>query len=209
MNKNTPNCLAFDGAHRIASGSLAEVAVKVKEASDANPHAQILIFDALTSDRIEIDCRGSIADVLSRIPATTPEDPTNVEPPLPEAPAGPGRPRLGVVAREVTLLPRHWEWLGNQQGGASVALRKLVEQARRDSAFADRVRQAQNATDRFMSVMAGDLEGYEESSRALFASDRSRFEALIANWPSDIRDHLLQLAETVFQTEADQDVHHV
>jgi hypothetical protein len=106
-------------------------------------------------------------------------------------------------------LPRHWEWLGNQQGGASVALRKLVEQARRDSAFADRVRQAQNATDRFMSVMAGDLEGYEESSRALFASDRSRFEALIANWPSDIRDHLLQLAETVFQTEADQDVHHV
>jgi uncharacterized protein len=210
MDKNNLNCIAFEGTRRVASGSLAEVAVKVKETSDANPNAQILVFDALTSDLVEIDCRGSVADVLSRIPVTTTDDSpdTEIPPPPPATPVGPGRPRLGVVAREVTLLPRHWEWLSNQPGGASVALRKLVEQARRASAFADRVRQAQNATNRFMSAMAGDLDGYEEASRALFAADRSGFEALIANWPTDISDHLLQLAEAAFRTESDQDTQH-
>ena len=206
MDKNTPNCIAFEGKRRIAAGSLAEVARKVKEASDANPEAQILVFDAQTSETIEIDCRGSVADVLSRIPTASPEvSPTVEESAPPTAPAGPGRPRLGVVAREVTLLPRHWEWLAAQPGGASVALRKLVESARRASAFADRLRQAQDAAFRFMSIMAGDLAAYEEATRALFAADRAAFAALTASWPGDVRDHLLQLAEAAFQTETDQD----
>ncbi|MFT3850427.1 MAG: DUF2239 family protein [Propionivibrio sp.] len=211
MNDNTPDCIAFDGNRRIAAGSLREVAVKVKAASDANPLAQILVFDARTSASIEIDCRGSVADVLNRIPMA-PVAPASDDAPVAEAqpapPAGPGRPRLGVVAREVTLLPRHWEWLGGQPGGASVALRKLVEQARRASAFADRVRQAQDAAFRFMSAMAGDLENYEDATRALFAPDRARFTALIAGWPADVRDHLLDLAEVAFQKQSDQDVPH-
>ena len=208
MNKNTPNCIAFEGTRRIASGSLADVAVKVKETSDANPRAQILVFDAYTSESIEIDCRGSVADVLSRIPAAREDDSPATETAPPATPAGPGRPRLGVVAREITLLPRHWEWLSNQPGGASVALRKLVEQARRASAFADRVRQAQDSAFRFMSAMAGNLKNFDEVSRALFAPDRASFATLTADWPADIRDHLLQLAEAAFQTETDQDAQH-
>jgi len=108
--------------------------------------------------------------------------------------AGRGRPKLGVVAREVTLLPRHWEWLGAQPGGASVALRKLVEVARRASGDRDRGRAARDAAYHFMSVMAGNLPGFEEASRALFADDRRRFAELISGWPGDIRDHVVKLA---------------
>ena len=109
-------------------------------------------------------------------------------------PRGRGRPKLGVVAREVTLLPRHWEWLGAQPGGASVALRKLVDAARRANGDPDRSRAARDAAYHFMSAMAGNLPGFEEASRALFADDRRRFAALIAGWPGDIRDHIVKLA---------------
>ena len=114
------------------------------------------------------------------------------------AKSGPGRPKLGVVAREVTLLPRHWAWLSSQPGGASVALRKLVEQARKDSQSQDQRRLSQEATYRFMSVMAGCLEGFEEAARALFAADRLRFEALTASWPQDIQNHLQHLAQAAW-----------
>ncbi|MGB6081560.1 MAG: DUF2239 family protein, partial [Xanthobacteraceae bacterium] len=103
-------------------------------------------------------------------------------------------PKLGVVAREVTLLPRHWDWLSMQPGGASVALRKLVEEARRRNGDHDRARMARDAAYHFMSTMAGNLPGFEEASRALFASDRHRFAELIASWPPDIRDHIVKLA---------------
>ena len=120
----------------------------------------------------------------------------------PPARRGPGRPRLGVVAREVTLLPRHWDWLALQPGGASVAIRKLVEAARRSSGDKDRVRFAQEATYRFVSAIAGDKPHYEEAIRALFAADAARFDKLIAEWPADIRDHALVLAGRAFQREA-------
>src|SRR5205085_7377519 len=109
-------------------------------------------------------------------------------------PRGRGRPKLGVVAREVTLVPRHWEWLGAQPGGASVALRKLVDDARRASGDRDRSRAARDAAYHFMSTMAGNLANFEEASRALFAHDRRRFAGLIAEWPGDIRDHIVRLA---------------
>ena len=109
-------------------------------------------------------------------------------------PRGRGRPRLGVVAREVTLLPRHWDWLGLQPGGASVALRRLVEEARRASGDRDRVRAAQDAAYCFISAIAGNLPGFEEAARALFAYDRRRFADLIAGWPEDVRDYAIQLA---------------
>jgi hypothetical protein len=200
------SCIAFEGSRCIACGPLREVALKVKDVFDARPLSRILVFNAHTSETIEIDCRGSAEQVLSRIPDIAREISPPGEP-LPSelaAPAGPGRPRLGVVAREVTLLPRHWEWLNSQPGGASVALRKLVEQARRASSAADRIRQAQNATYQFMSVMAGCLDGFEEAARALFAADRPRFEALVALWPVDIGEHLRQLADPAFVLEAAQ-----
>ena len=109
---------------------------------------------------------------------------------MPSTPRGPGRPKLGVIAREITLLPRHWEWLAQQPGSASVALRRLVEEARRSGEDNDRVRRAQDAAYRFMSAMAGNRPHYEEAIRALFANDAARFRELIAEWPADVRDHM-------------------
>jgi hypothetical protein len=201
MSSNELESIAFEGSRRIGQGPLREVARQAKAAYDARPLARILVFNAQTSETIEIDWRGSVEQVVNRLPALA-DDPTAASGPRPSEPAmpaGPGRPRLGVVAREVTLLPRHWEWLSTQPGGASVALRKLVEQARRAASSADRIRQAQDATYRFMSVMAGCLEGFEEAARALFAADRERFEMLIAAWPADLGAHLRELAAPAFE----------
>lgn len=102
-----------------------------------------------------------------------------------------------MVAREVTLLPRHWDWLNARPGGASVALRKLVDDARRATADADRMRAARDAAYHFMSAMAGDRPGFEEASRALFAGNVARLQDLTAAWPTDIRSHLLRLLSAV------------
>ena len=187
-SRSHTHCTAFGGSRCIASGKLADVALEAKTAVDKGQ--QVLIFDDRTSDAIEVDFRGTAEDVLRRLARTDGQQ----SPALPDAPRGPGRPKLGVVAREVTLLPRHWEWLSAQPGGASVALRKLVEEARRSNAGKDRVRQSQEAAYRFMSAMAGNREGFEEATRALFAAQRARFEQLIDGWPTDIRDHVKKLA---------------
>jgi hypothetical protein len=175
---------AFVGQRRLVTGPLGEVALTVKRALETGAAEPLLIYDDTTGRAIDIDTRGSDTEVLARLAPPT----------LPAEPRGRGRPKLGVVAREVTLLPRHWDWLNAQPGGASVALRKLVEEARRANGDRDRTRAAQEAAYRFMSAMAGDLPGFEEAARALFASDRTRFNQLIADWPSDIRDHVVTLA---------------
>jgi len=188
-----PHFTAFVGPLRLATGPLAEVAIAVMQASRRPASPPIIIFSDATGQPIDLDLRGTERDVIARLPK--PASPPDAE--AEEASAGPrgrGRPKLGVVAREVTLLPRHWEWLGAQPGGASVALRKLVEEARRTNGDADRVRAARDAAYRFMSVMAGNLAGFEEASRALFADDRRRFVGLVAGWPDDIRDHVVKLA---------------
>jgi hypothetical protein len=179
-------CTAFKGPRCIAAGELADVALKAKTAVDKGE--QVLIFDDTTSESIEVDFRGSAEDVLRRLAQTEGNQAT------PDGPRGPGRPKLGVVAREITLLPRHWDWLNAQPGGASVALRKLVEEARRANGGKDRVRQSQEAAYRFMSVMAGNRPGFEEATRALFAGHRDRFDQLIAPWPKDVRHHARKLA---------------
>jgi hypothetical protein len=183
---------AFEGQLRLVSGSLAAVALAVRKANDNNPLAPLLIFDDSNGRTIDLDLRGSDQDVLARLPQAAAER-TPVDPPASE-PRGRGRPKLGVVAREVTLLPRHWEWLGAQPGGASVALRKLVDQARRMNGDRDRSRAARDAAYHFMSAIAGNLPDFEEAIRALFADDQRRFAALIASWPQDIRDHAVKLA---------------
>ncbi len=202
--------VAFDGGKRIASGAPAHVALSVKRVVEARPLARVMVFDAVTGEQIDFDHRGTAAQVLRRRAAG--EGPTSgpaqAAGAAPEAPAGPGRPRLGVVAREVTLLPRHWQWLSSQPGGASVALRRLVDQARRDRQGADRVRQSQEACYRFMSAMAGDLTGFEEAARALFAADQERFRARLAPWPPDIRTELERLAAGAFELAAKQNSHH-
>jgi|WetSurMetagenome_2_1015567.scaffolds.fasta_scaffold479835_2 uncharacterized protein len=197
-----PRCIAFMGARRIAEGRLDEVAVQVQAAARQGQTSPILVFDAATSRVIDLDLRGT-PDSVRRHAA-------QLFPPVPagdgngegaEARRGPGRPRLGVVAREVTLLPRHWEWLNDQPGGASAALRRLVDHARRASAGHDVVRKAQEAAYRFMSAMAGDEPGFEEATRALFSGNAGSFDALVAGWPPDVRDHARVLAAAAFTAE--------
>ena len=205
----TDSCIAFAGHTCVASGSLPDVAVRVKSLLDADSEATVLVLDSATSEPIEIDFRGTAQDVLARLTPTAPNvgsagpaGPTSPEDAPSAAEPGqakvPGRPRLGVVAREVTLLPRHWEWLNEQPGGASVTLRKLVEEARRSTAGATRIRRAQEACYRFMNTLAGNEPGFEEALRALYAGDSARFAALTESWPADVRDHARRLAEEGF-----------
>ncbi len=191
-HQTRPHYTAFLGLTRLAAGPLAEVAIAVMQASRRPAAPSIIIFSDANGQPIDLDLRGTERDVIARLPQ--PAAPPDSEEQAPTEPRGRGRPKLGVVAREVTLLPRHWEWLGAQPGGASVALRKLVEDARRANGDADRARAARDAAYRFMSVMAGNLAGFEEASRALFADDRRRFVGLVAGWPDDIRDHVVKLA---------------
>jgi hypothetical protein len=194
MNSTTPiTYTAFAGNSRIATGPLADVAAQVKARFDANETAPLLIFDDQESRQIDFDWSQSLQGILSGLVIDVSKHSLKEEEKS-GAPRGPGRPKLGVVAREVTLLPRHWDWLAGQPGGASVALRKLVEAARKQGADADRLRLAREAAYRFMSAMAGNQPGYEEATRALFAGDRARFEQQVALWPAEVRDYAVRLA---------------
>jgi len=190
---DSPSCTAFDGHTLIATGALAEVAAAVKRLLDKHPARAPLILDDATGQPVEIDFRGSADEVFARLRPTAGAD----------VPRGAGRPRLGVVAREVTLLPRHWYWLNSQPGGASVTLRKLVEDARRHSSAKDRARLAGEAADRFMRVVAGDLAGYEEASRALWRGDRDAFNRHTRGWPKDVREHARRLAAIARDAQAE------
>ncbi len=198
-------CTAFEGFRRIASGELGAVARRTKEVIDRRGPEPVLIFDDATSEQLEVDFRGTIEDVLERFehpaPAPAPEPAAENQPPAQEPPRGPGRPKLGVVAREVTLLPRHWNWLNGQPGGASVALRKLVEEARRANEGKDRIRGIQESAYRFMAAIAGNLPDFEEATRALFAANLNRLRELIAAWPPDVREHLLRLTGELAEVE--------
>jgi hypothetical protein len=196
-------CTAFDGGRRLAAGPLVEVALAVKAAGESGAGGPLLVFEDASGRVVDLDLRGTKAEVLARLSASAarrapqppaPEPVPDAEPEAPAAPRGRGRPKLGVVAREVTLLPRHWEWLSAQPGGASVALRKLVEAARRASGETDRARTARDAAYRVMAALAGDLPGFEEASRALFADDRERLLRHAAPWPADVRAYVDALA---------------
>ncbi len=187
----TNSYTSFDGQRRIASGRLQNVVLAVKRAIEGGAVDPILIFDDSTGRSIDIDMHGSEDDVLARL--TPPTASIDADEQAGEA-RGRGRPKLGVVAREVTLLPRHWEWLAAQPGGASVTLRKLVEEARRTNTTKDRNRMTQERAYRFMSAIAGDMVNFEEASRALFANDQPRFTELIVEWPEAVRIYAIQLA---------------
>lgn len=186
-------CTAFAGPSRIASGELRHVALKAKQAFDAGK--PVLVFEDASGCVVELPLELSAGDLLKCLAEPVAARVPKTDKP---APRGPGRPKLGVVAREVTLLPRHWDWLAAQPGGASVALRKLVEDARKVSGDDDRRRAAQEAAYRFMQAMAGNERGYEDAARALFATDIARFEEHTLHWPDDVRDHALLLAADAF-----------
>lgn len=183
---------AFAGKRKVADGSLHTLAPVLKDLVTADPHAQILIFDDASGKQVDLNLHGSLADVLQRLPRPRLEAEETAQAVVPRTV---GRPKLGVVAREITLLPRHWAWLATQPGGASVALRKLVESAQRDNRAVDEQRAARDAAYHFINALAGDEAGFEEATRALFAGQREPFEQQVRAWPTDVRDHALLLAQ--------------
>jgi uncharacterized protein len=196
---------AFAGTRLIARGAPLDVALAVKAALERGESAPVLVFDDRDARPVEFDLRGRHADIAARLAAdaawqASAEDGAQARPEEPDedAPRGRGRPKLGVVAREVTLLPRHWDWLAAQPGGASVVLRRLVDSARHASEAKDRVRASREAVHRFMTALAGNLPGYEEALRALYAGERARFEAWSVDWPEGVRDYVRELAQGAF-----------
>jgi hypothetical protein len=183
---------AFEGNQMLFQGDLAKVVLKIKRKLGKSDQGSVLIFSDETGKPIDFNFQGTEKDVLKRLEVFVSPDEASKEN------QGPGRPKLGVISREVSLLPRHWEWLATQSGGASATLRKLVEEARKKSASGNHAKRAQECAHRFMSAMAGDMKGYEEALRALYKRDRRAFLALIEAWPHDVRVHAAALAEPSF-----------
>lgn len=203
-NAGEKSYTAFAGSRRLAGGGLVEVALAAKAVLDSDEWAQVLIFEDVTGQVVDVDYRGTASDVAARIAGKKRAAGEEADDVVSEsAVRRPGRPKLGVVAREVTLLPRHWAWLAGQPGGASVALRKLVEQASRANLGRDRRRQAKDSTYRFLSAMAGNLPGFEEATRALFADQPVQFARLVEKWPGDIGVHARKLAVAAFEAHDD------
>ena len=183
---------AFEDHKILSQGILEDVVLKVKKRLEKSPESQIVIYSDATGKSMDFNFQGSEKEVLKRLEVyTTPENTT-------EASSGPGRPKLGVISREVSLLPKHWEWLATQSGGASNTLRKLVEENMKKTSGVLTVKTAQERTYKFMSVEAGDLENYEEALRALYRKDKERFTSEIKTWPRDVQKHVLELAKPVF-----------
>ena len=168
---------AFVGTRLAHRGPLVDVLAAIKVGALNDRDAPLLIFENDTGNQVDFDLRGSLNDVLERVTER-------------EAPKGPGRPRLGIESREVSLLPRHWAWLALQPNGASAALRRLIDQTSKRSDPEARLRERRDAAYRVMSALAGHRPAFEEAARALFAGDRARFVTLSAKWPKDIRAHL-------------------
>lgn len=171
--------VSFASQKLIAQGEIDFVTNEAKAYQATHPTAQILAFDTDTSEPVELDLRTNISIFLNEEPARKP-----------------GRPKLGVQAREITLLARHWDWLGSQPGGASATIRRLVEQAKRDPV--EMRKTAQTAAYKFLSAMLGNAENFEEATRCLFADDRKGFLYWSATWPPDLRVHARALAEKSF-----------
>lgn len=187
---------AFLGLDQIASGPLVDVALAVKSLEEQWTQSPLLIFDDSNGETVELDLRGTTADIVSRLSEQARRQTIRSARKTSHTPSaqGPGRPRLGVIAREVTLLPRHWEWLATQPGGASAALRRLVEEARHSDNGKTARRQSTEAAYRFLSTIAGNLPGFEEATRALFANDWDGFSRQTAQWPPSIRNYAQRLA---------------
>lgn len=191
---DSTRCTAFDGHRRIASGSSEKVALAVRAHLAQHRANTPLVLDDASGQALEFDLRGSADDVRARLRFVAPD--------AAPAPRGPGRPKLGVVAKEVTLLPRHWDWLSRQPGGASVTLRRLVEDARRAGGAREQTRQAGEALDRAMRTLAGDLPGYEDVSRAFWRGEKPAFERLTKPWPADVRNYVRRLAKLAWSAPA-------
>ncbi len=182
---------AFEKNELFFRGTLSEVVLKTKKKLGKDEHNSILIFSDATGKIIDFNFQGTEKDVQKRLEVYVSET-------VQKDYSGPGRPKLGVMSREVSLLPGHWEWLATQSDGASATLRKLVDEAKKKTASGNQVKQAQEKTYKFMSAMAGDFNNYEEALRALYKKDKKNFLLLMHNWPNDIKNHIEEISFFVF-----------
>ncbi|HEY9899944.1 MAG TPA: DUF2239 family protein [Pantanalinema sp.] len=186
---------AFGDTRLVATGPIEEVALRTKEWLEQGG-VPVLIFEDKTGQQLDLDLRGTHDEALARL-RSHPWLQQEQE----EKRTGPGRPKLGVVSREVSLLPRHWDWLNEQPGGASVTLRKLVEEKMKQSQGKDRARKSRDAASKFMWVVGGNLPDFEEASRAFSRKEYERFDRLIEAWAPDVRAHMRKLVATAIQDE--------
>jgi len=190
--------VAFEGHALLARGALADVGQAVRGRLAAGSQARLAVYDERSGRPVDLDCSGGDPAFVNE-PAEAGASGIELDA---QGPRGPGRPKLGVVSREVSLLPRHWEWLAAQRGGASASLRRLVDAARKEGVAGQRVKDAVEVAHRFLWDLAGDLPDFEEATRALFAHDFAALERRTASWPAGVREQLarfLQPAHTPAQ----------
>lgn len=193
MKTDNLNCYtAFEGTNLLFRGSLKDVVLSIKTYLRRSENTSVLIFSDVTGKIMDFNFHGSKQDVLKRLEKYTLAE-------EPKEPTGPGRPKLGVISREISLLPRHWEWLATQTGGASATIRLLVEEARKKSSNISSVKQMQERVYQIMSVLAGDFQGYEEALRALYKRDSKAFFGHIKGWPKDVQKYLIEITNPVFE----------
>ena len=187
----TDTYVAFYGNQQVAVGELTDMLTKttifLKEKQTTGTDTEpLLIFNEQNGSQIDFDFRGSLEEILERA--------------LPkQKKRRAGRPKLGVISREITLLPRHWEWLESQTKSASASLRLLVEEAMKREGGEAKIKKNIAVTDRIMMVMAGNLTYFEEASRALNARNVERFEECVSTWPDDIKIYLLKRVRSLTQ----------
>ncbi len=179
--ENQETYTAFHQQKRISHGNLETMLLETKAYLESVNQHQILIFADQTGKQIDFDFSGSPTEVLARV--------------MPTQQSGRGRPKLGVTSREVSLLPRHWEWLEAQPSGASATLRRLIDTARKSSTELER--QTIEAVGKFMTSMAGNLPNYEEATRALYGKDWAHLKTLIQPWGTDLQSYILERLATL------------
>ena len=188
--------VAFEGVELLGRGPLPEVASICFHRDGGDPNQRIAVYEDQSGRVIDVDLSGSESEVLARLSNPPPviskagDEPAKVSGATALKRRGPGRPKLGVVSREVSLLPRHWSWLADQRGGASASLRRLVEQAKKNESPEALRRRVVDAAHRFLWDIAGDQPNFEELSRALYAGDLENVASCSAGWPKGIVEQL-------------------
>jgi hypothetical protein len=185
---------AFIGTSRVAEGPLEDVIRSVKTRP---AYEQVLLLETTTCQRKDLDWRGSVESVVAQL---VPVPPDGVSEPTP---AKRGRPRLGVISKEITLLPRHWDWLASQSGGASATLRRLIDQARKNIDPEQQIKQQQARIFKFITIFAEQLPDFEEATRALYRKDSAQLDHSMRHWPSDIQDFVREHFHQVLNPIAD------
>ena len=188
------NYTAFENKKILTEGNLNEVATIVFHRLKENKSANILIFSDQSGRIIDLGFSGTERQMLERLKIYCHQEIQSYP--------GAGRPRLGVVTREISLLPKHWEWLLGQDGGASACLRKLIDEKMSESELPKKaIMFAQEKTYKFLHAIAGDLPNFENAIRYLYRKDQSSFLKQISDWPDDVQTYALKLSKIVFETK--------